>query len=490
MGFLHGVETIELLQGPVPINEVKSAVIGVIGTALEGEPYKMHVIRSRDEIEPLFGKASPGFTLYNALDAIFDHVQTTVLAVNVFDVSTDKVSETETFDKWEVAGSLYYVQLPHNNVRNVKIGIINPDNPGSEIVGLDDYYQHISVDYDNGIVQRLDTFPVTQAELEDPNAPIPFDLYISYDYLNVSNVTNVIRILEHVHIFESALSQFGFFPKILIAPGFSHEAGVGPEMLTVANPCRAMALIDIPEDKTPEEAVQIKQAYNSDRCMICYPKIKFVDPLTGTESTDWLSSRAAGLMAKVDKEEGYHVSPSNHVLEGITGVERLLSYIPNNENTELNYVNSQGIVSVLNFYGSGYRLFGNRTAAFPFMSDPLNTFICWRRVADILEESIEYYTLQFLDKPMFTNPMNVKNDLLIKIQDSVNDFIRILRGRGVLVDGECTINTDDNPTTALANGQLTYRYYFTPPVPAERITYKAIADIEALSTVFATITNQ
>ncbi len=31
--FLHGVETIELLAGPRPVRQVKTAVIGLVGTA-------------------------------------------------------------------------------------------------------------------------------------------------------------------------------------------------------------------------------------------------------------------------------------------------------------------------------------------------------------------------------------------------------------------------------------------------------------------------
>jgi len=31
--YLHGVETIEILQGPIPVREVKSAVVFLVGTA-------------------------------------------------------------------------------------------------------------------------------------------------------------------------------------------------------------------------------------------------------------------------------------------------------------------------------------------------------------------------------------------------------------------------------------------------------------------------
>lgn len=386
MGFLHGVETFEVQEGPVPVNEVKSAVVALVGTSPQGEPGEMYVIRKREDAEAAFsvdGDWSNG-TLKNAFDAIFDHVNVTVLAIN--------------------AGS------------NATVG----------------------------------------------------------------------DVIEAIPNFEAALSRFGFFGKIFIAPGFSHELGVAAELVATAEKCRGVALLDTPEGLTPEQAVTFKNNFGQGNAIVCYPKVKVFDTVTEMEKLDWLSGRMAGLMASVDKDEGYHVSPSNHVLQGIVGAERILDYIPNNEDTELNYVNSQGIVSVLYFLGSGYRLFGNRTCAFPFQSDPL-TFIPWRRTASVIEESIEHFTLQFLDKPMFTRPADAKFGLLSRVEESVNDFIRALMSRGALVDGRCYVRLDDNPTGELAKGHLTYTYEITPPPPAERITYRAVINIKALGDVFAQI---
>ena len=490
MGFLHGVETIELTQGPVPVNEVKTGVIGLIGSAMEGEPNVMHVLRRRDDVAGVFGSASEGFSMHDALDAIFDHGSTTVLAINVFDPLLDIVSETETLTSWDsnINYSINTVQLGHSNVRDVAITeiILNDD---TVLDATNTFEGPFTIDYVDGTVTWGEWISVTLADNSGfmVSGSGLKSISISYNYLNLDNAAIRTRIVSSIHNFENALSEFGFFPKILIAPGFSHEAGVGAEMVVVANACRGIALVDCPEGLTPEQAVAYKQSFSSNRCVVCYPKVKRLNPLSGIEDLDWLSSRVAGVMAKVDHEEGYWISPSNHGIEGITGVERVLSYAPNNEDSELNYVNSQGITSILNFYGSGYRVFGNRTTAFPFGTSPVDTFICWRRVADCIEESIEYFTLQFLDKPMFTSPNNAQTELLARVQESVNNYIRSLLGRGALVDGNCEIVAEDNPTSELAAGHLVYRYYFTPPVPAERITYKAIANIDALSTIFSSI---
>ncbi len=394
MGFLHGVETIELQEGPVPIIEVKSAIIGLVGTAAQGEPNKMYICRSREDVTEIFGEEQTGCTLHKAFDAIFDHINTTVIAINVYD-------------------------------------------PTVHINGLSD-------------VSETD-------------------------------------IINAIPLFENAFSEFGFFPKILIAPGWSHKTGVGAQLIATASKCRAIAIIDANEGITPEQAVTEKGNFGQNRAIFCYPKVKIYDPSSGTTITDWYSGRLAGVIAKVDKTEGYWVSPSNHVIEGIVGVERVLSYIPNDEDSELNYVNSQGVVSVLNFFDSGYRVFGNRTCAFPFQTSPVDTFICWRRTADIIEESVEYFTLQFLDKPMFTRPENAAREMLVRVEESVQGFLDSLMGRGALVYGKIYLRPEDNPVTELANGHITYTYEFTPPVPAERVTYKAVATVYPLEEAFKKI---
>ncbi len=393
MGFLHGVETFELQEGPAQVQEVKSAVVGLVGTASKGEPGVMHICRSRKDVELIFGQDEGG-TLLKAFDAVFDHVNTTVVAINAFD------------------------PLKHS--------------AGIESVTAGD-------------------------------------------------------IIEVIPAFESCLAQFGFFPKLLIAPGWSQHVGVGAELVSVAGKCRAVAIVDCDPDMTPEQAVAQKKRYGQNRAIFCYPQVKVYDTKMNVEVEDWLSGRVAGLIAKVDKEKGYWHSPSNHLLQGITGAARILSYIPNNEDTELNYVNSQGIVSVLNFLGSGFRLWGNRTCAFPFSTTPADAFIPWRRTADIIEESVEYFTLQFLDQPMFTRPENASREMLSRVRESVQGFLDALVGRGALVYGKIMLNPDENPVSELAGGHIVYTYEFTPPVPAERITYKAVATVTPLKEAFAAV---
>ncbi|ECD2094170.1 phage tail sheath family protein, partial [Salmonella enterica subsp. enterica serovar Poano] len=64
--YLHGSETIEINRSPVPVKAVRSAVIGVVGTAPSGPVNKLTLLLSEPDIAQ-FGQARSGFTLPQAL---------------------------------------------------------------------------------------------------------------------------------------------------------------------------------------------------------------------------------------------------------------------------------------------------------------------------------------------------------------------------------------------------------------------------------------
>ncbi|EIE4427634.1 phage tail sheath subtilisin-like domain-containing protein, partial [Escherichia coli] len=75
---------------------------------------------------------------------------------------------------------------------------------------------------------------------------------------------------------------------------------------------------------------------SSDRVRLCYPHVKVYDPVTNTERLEPLSQRAAGLRARVDLDKGYWWSSSNQEILGITGVERQLSAMIDDPQSEVN----------------------------------------------------------------------------------------------------------------------------------------------------------
>lgn len=197
------------------------------------------------------------------------------------------------------------------------------------------------------------------------------------------------------------------------------------------------------------------------------------DPATGTEVLADLATYAAGALSRKDQENGYWWSPSNTELLGVTGVETPIDAMINDPNSEANLLNEAGIITVFNSYGTGIRLWGNRSAAFPSETHPKN-FINVLRTADVIAESLEYYTLQYIDRPL-------DNALIDAIVESCNAFMRKLKADGAIIDGKVWFDPADNETTELAAGHVTFTYDFMPPTPAERVTYKSIVNIDYLN---------
>lgn len=403
--FLHGVETIEIEKGARTIKTVKTAVIGLVGTApiedIQDEYRTINepVLISNDvDAVKYFGKAKAGYTIPQALDAIFDQGAGVVIVINVFD--PDKHEDVSKVTKGDIIGSI--------------------DTETGKRIGM--------------------------------------------------------------KAFQDCYSLFGYFPKTIIAPVFCEDTAVVTEMNTICEKIRAIGIVDAPVGTTVQEAIKgrgsqgtINFNTSSDRIILCYPHLKVYDATTDTNILEPYSQRLAGVIAAKDIEKGYHWSPSNTEINGIIGTEKQLTSMINDPTSEVNTLNEAGIVTVFNSYGSGFRTWGNRSAAYP-SSTHVTNFINIRRTADILHESVEYSMLQFIDFP-------IDNGLIDSINETVNAFIRTLIGRGALIDGKCSYNPDKNPATEIANGHLIFDIEFMPPTPAERITFESFINIELLKSL-------
>ncbi|HFO0137035.1 TPA: phage tail sheath C-terminal domain-containing protein, partial [Pseudomonas aeruginosa] len=122
------------------------------------------------------------------------------------------------------------------------------------------------------------------------------------------------------------------------------------------------------------------------------------------------------------------------------------------------------ITTVFNSFGTGLRLWGNRTAAWPTVTHMRN-FENVRRTKDLVDESIRYSSLQFVDQP-------VTQALIDSIIESVNLFGRKLIGDSALLGFECWWDPARNPQTEIESGHLLFNYKLTVPLPFERGTFE------------------
>jgi phage tail sheath protein FI len=206
--------------------------------------------------------------------------------------------------------------------------------------------------------------------------------------------------------------------------------------------------------------------------MICYPTVTVYDLATDASEQQPYSQFLAGVRAWRDQENGYWWSSSNAEISGIIGMERPLTADISDSSSEVNLLNEQGITTIFNSFGTGFRVWGNRSAACVSATDA-NIFECVLRTGDVIGDSIEYAMLQFLDRP-------INNALIDAIVESVRSFMRKLIADGAILDGTCWYDAADNEATEIAAGHITFRYDYMPPTPAERITFKRTLNIDYL----------
>ena len=275
-------------------------------------------------------------------------------------------------------------------------------------------------------------------------------------------------------------NSFGFMPKVIIVPGYSTDPVVFPEMIARAEQFRAMALFDSQSAQSVSEIITARGGTGNygtanGRVVLCYPGVNVVHPDLGNTEVRPMSQFIAGLISAVDLAEGHWTSPSNHEVLGIVSLESEVTWNFQAINTEANALNEVGICTMGKPFGSGWRFWGNRSAQFPTDTAPDN-FICVRRVADILHESVEMAMLPFIDKP-------ITNAIIADIRETVNGYMRSLVQRGGLISGECTYDPDKNPPLEVAAGHLVFDLDFMPPTPAERISFESFINIERLAAI-------
>ncbi|MDE1352106.1 phage tail protein, partial [Vibrio aestuarianus] len=309
--------------------------------------------------------------------------------------------------------------------------------------------------------------------------------------LTVARVTDALlaKFMEALPLLRKAKQTYGFSSKINMAPGILHKDGAMGLAVAAISTIRGIWVGDMPEHiSTPEEAYTWKQKYTSQRAYVGWPRPKVLAE-DGATVVDWYAPSLCGLIAQVDRDQteqnivpetGYWCSPSNYVMADVIGPSIELDYIPSDPSCDVNYLNVNGITTLMNH--GGWKNFGNYSTAFPAKSDYLS-FLSVRRTADIIEESIEDVTRQFLDFPMFTSPTDIANTTCGRVKDTVNDYLRSKEGTA-LVYSSVSIDAGDNPLTNLMLGKIKYRYRMTPPVPMQSVEFEAEIYVKGLESAF------
>lgn len=280
---------------------------------------------------------------------------------------------------------------------------------------------------------------------------------------------------EGVHAFLGAESVLGVAPRILLAPGFSHQRPEGAanpvvsELVGIAERLRAVVIADGP-NTTDADAIEYAGDFGSSRVYVVDPWVQKLDA-AGAIVAQPTSPCVAGLIAKSDNDRGFWWSPSNQNINGIVGTVRPVDFTLGDANARANLLNEDKVATVIR--QEGFRLWGNRTLS----ADPKWVFLSVRRTADIINDSLLRAHLWAVDR-------NITKTYVQDVVEGVNAYLRHLVTIGAILGGRCWADPELNTPDQIAQGKVYFNFDFTPPFPAEHITFRSQMTNDYLTEIF------
>jgi len=450
--FLHGVEVLQIDTGARPIQTVRSSVIGIVGTAPDADatafPLNTPVLVTRRSEMVGLGEAG---TLQPALDLIYDQAGAVVVVIRVTQGADERATITN------VVGGINGTTGAYEGVHSF-LAAENAVGFSPRILIAPGFTHQRTSDGILSIAVQTQGAGYTTA----PPVTAPGGAVVRAVLGTGDNAGKVVSF-----VIEDPGKNVGPNPTITIgappAGGVQAVAStvqrgtvrseVLAEMLGIAQRLRAVIIADGP-NTTDAAAIQLNDDFGSDRIYVVDPWV-----LVGGVATP-ASSAVAGLINKVDNEKGFWWSPSNNEINGIEGTARAIDYAFGDYASRANLLNEQKIATIIR--EQGFRLWGNRTLA----SDPLYAFLSVRRTADMVNESILRGHLWAVDRCITAT-------YLEEVQESVREYLRSLKARGAILGGDVWVDQELNTPVNISNGQVFFDFEFTPPYPAERVTFRS-----------------
>lgn len=461
MAFRHGVYKSEVPTSIVAPSQGFSGLPVIVGTApvFMGDPSCVNVpklVYTYEEAVSIFGYSDDwdSWTLCEFMYSQFVlYGQAPCVLINVFDPAKHKE---------EVSGAQY---ASLNGSVNLGQGVISADDQTL-------YYD----DEGNAHIASRQAVTITKIIKAKPSQVTAGEIIGGYSASTGRNTG-----LECV---QDVYPKFRLVPGLIGCPKWSEKSEVAAVMQAKADNINGLftcsAVVDIPSDsagaKTYTDAPEWKNLnnYTAEREIVCWPKAALGGKIYH------MSTQLIGLMNKVDTGRGDipYKSPSNELMQmdscvNASGEEIMMSI------EQANYLNSQGIVTALNWTG-GWRSWGNYTGAYPANTDVKDCFISCRRMMDFLGNTFITSFWQKTDQPM--TPRLVRT-----IVNSFNMYINSLVAIEALLGGRVEFREDENSYISLLNGILTFHVFITPPIPAEVIEGVFEFDPSCLDVLFSAI---
>ncbi|EOC7933771.1 phage tail sheath C-terminal domain-containing protein [Vibrio cholerae] len=484
---LHGAEVIEIDDGSRPIQTVKSAVIGLVGTAPLSAAATSAALTIGTAIlnDGLKLTAVKTGTEGNAIsvEVLAPTAASAELAVTVTNnkISIQLASDESgalTTTAAELASALMADPAAKALVTAVALG----DGSGDVAPASRSYLsggenepfplkKPVAVAGSRKLIEKLGkegTLPAAFDDIFDQTGALVIVVRAEKGQTEEQTQANVI---EAMQAFLDSQTETGYTPRILIAPEFSQFDAVASELDAKAKRLSAIAYIDC--DRTASYTDAIKRARQfGERVEITWPWVRVFDTELAKEIDRPYSARAAGLRARIDAEKGFWWSKSNQEIYGIVGTSQPVDWALGDPNTTANMLNENKVSTIIR--EGGFRHWGNRTCS----TDPKWTFEQTRRTADMINDSVQRSHLWAVDR-------NITKTYVDDVISGVNAYLRELKALGAILGGECWADKELNTPATIQKGIVYFDFDFCPPYPAEHIVFRSRLNNAYLEEVFS-----
>ena len=447
----HGVRVFQSGADPVLVNFVDTSVIGLL---MAVDPTALPVGVDTDTPiliqKPSDAEGYPD-AVKNELDTIFDQGSTRIVVVLV-DAGAD-ASEARTAaigDATAKTGIHAFRAATAAGRPKPKLLVA----PGLSAATADDGIASVSVDtpgsgYSDDVSATISTSTGSNAELEVTVVGGEITT------IGVAKPGYGYVALDTIVITDNGGSGTGATASLTVGEVMNPVAA---EAMGICEKLRAQFYADGP-DTTDADALSTAQLFGSRHICLCDPKVlKFVDGVT----TPFVSSTVfAAQQAAMDRRFGPHYPASNQLINGIQGVTRAVEY-----GIEATTLNEAGINTIIN-RGDGFRTWGPMTTAV----GTVWRFVSVKRVADLVNESIEDAFVRFNDRPQTRQNL----DLMVI---AGREALQRLENEGILLPGSQFFLSDNLTPADGAAGIVKFGMRFEPPAPIYDVRITASRNIQ------------
>lgn len=466
MAFFHGVKSSEIPTSVIPPVQTSAGFPVAFGAApvhmTENPGYyvlRPTVLYTWDEMKEKFGYVSD-WDACNLCEAGFTQFQLYHVApicfVNVLDPSKHKTAVAEK--KIELTDGEAVI-----SDWVIKSSLVVKSDANTALKEDDDYIAEYG---DDG--EMIITAMHGEATL-----------LVSYDKLDPSKITMEDK-LESINLLDKVYTMLGIVPGIVLAPGWTEDPTFASALKNMASNINGIFSALMLADADTGEVTKYdevytwknKNSYTGENQVVCWPCVRNGDYIMH------MSCHILGIIGQTDagNDDVPYESPSNLAMS-ITGLclkdgtEVLLDL------NQANLLNSQGIVTALNFVG-GWKAWGNRTACYPANTDAKDAFISVKRMFFWQAQTFILTYWQKVDRPLTRR-------LIRTITDSERIRLNGLTSRGFLLGASVEFRESENPLTDLLNGHFRVHVNMTPPVPAEQIEQVLEYDVSNFTKLFS-----